>query len=107
MTKGMRMLKRRVLTVDNLERINQSYKNGKMNIIDIGWLIEELYSARDRISDLEGTAERWMKQSISDSEKLKVANDRIKVLEEGSYIDATDWKKVKKQLIEEDMNRGI
>jgi hypothetical protein len=67
--------------VNNLERINQSYKNGKMNIVDIGWLIEELYSTRDRVKDLEGTAEHWMKQSISDSDKLAKANKHIEELE--------------------------
>lgn len=62
-------------------KIIQDYKNGRMNIEDIGWLIEELAESKERITELEGTSQRLMDISIQDSDKLKKADERIKELE--------------------------
>jgi hypothetical protein len=66
---------------NRLEKITQDYKNGHMSIVDIGWLITELTGVESRLSDLEECAQVWIKRSMSDSEKLREANERIKELE--------------------------
>jgi hypothetical protein len=73
-----------------LEKITQDYKNGKMSIVDIAWLITELTDAHSRISDLEECAQIWIKRSMSDSEKLREANECIKELEKQNKM----WEEV-------------